>query len=74
MPETPSGAHGDSNGSLESIVHAGGDIPLPKLCAQIHERVEAFLSAESRDDRIKSVQAQSRISLDVIEEALEKYR
>ncbi len=47
---------------------------LPELCARIHEKVEAFLNAEPRNERLRAVQAQSRISLDVIEEALQKYR
>jgi hypothetical protein len=47
---------------------------LPALCAQIHELVETFLHTEPRNERIRAVQAQSRISLDVIEEALQKYR
>lgn len=46
---------------------------LAVVCEQIHERVEKFLSKQTTDERIQRVQEQSRISLRVIEEALEKY-
>jgi len=47
---------------------------LPEICAQIHEKVYAFLNAEPKDERTKAVQAQSRTSLGVIEEVLRRYR
>lgn len=76
MPETPVGAHGDSNGIAAEINvnHAPPLLPLPELCANIHQRLEAFLNAEPRDQRMRAVQEQSRKSLEVIEEALRRYR
>ncbi|KAF1969670.1 adenine nucleotide alpha hydrolases-like protein [Bimuria novae-zelandiae CBS 107.79] len=48
--------------------------PFPELCARIHARVAAFLDEQHDSERLKSLQAQTRISLDIICEALEKYR
>ncbi|KAL1597974.1 3'-phosphoadenosine 5'-phosphosulfate sulfotransferase [Paraconiothyrium brasiliense] len=55
------------------LVH---DTPLsfPDLCARIHARVDAFLREQPASERLKSLQQQTRISLHVIEEALDKYR
>jgi FAD synthetase len=52
------------------------DTPLPfrDLCARIHDRIAAFLDAKDVSERVKSVQVQTRVSLDVIEEALARYR
>jgi FAD synthetase len=52
------------------------DTPLPfhELCTRIHDRIAAFLAAEHVSNRVKNVQEQTRISLGVISEALEKYR
>ncbi|KAH7089088.1 hypothetical protein FB567DRAFT_324439 [Paraphoma chrysanthemicola] len=51
------------------------DTPLPfrDLCARIHDRIAAFLDAKDVPDRVKSVQAQTRDSLSIIEEALSRY-
>lgn len=58
--------------AISSITH-NPPPTLPEICAQIHEKVYAFLHAEPKDERVKAVQAQSRISLGVIEEALKRY-
>lgn len=47
---------------------------LPVICAQVYERLETFLTSDPKTERIKEVQEQSRLSLRIIEEALEKYR
>lgn len=46
---------------------------LTELCVKTHKRLEAFLTAETKDDRIRAVQGQSRKSLKVIGEALETH-
>ncbi|KAF2645559.1 adenine nucleotide alpha hydrolases-like protein [Massarina eburnea CBS 473.64] len=48
--------------------------PFPELCASIHARVAAFLEEKDVSERVKSLQAQTRASLDVIAEALERYK
>lgn len=52
------------------------DTPLPfhQLCARIHDRVAAFLDAKDVSERVKSVQQQTRASLDIIDQALAQYR
>ncbi|KAF1955796.1 adenine nucleotide alpha hydrolases-like protein [Byssothecium circinans] len=49
-------------------------LPFPELCARIHGRIAAFLDEKNVSERVKSVQAQTRISLQVIAEALERYK
>lgn len=79
MPETPiGGAHSESNGdkieTIDHIINQHETPPLPELCAQIHEKVEAFLNAEPESERIRAVQKQSRATLGIIEGALSGYR
>ncbi|KAM0717090.1 hypothetical protein Q7P37_006942 [Cladosporium fusiforme] len=47
---------------------------LPAVCAQVHQRLGAFLASEPRNQRLRGVQEQSRLSLRIIEEALDRYR
>jgi FAD synthetase len=49
-------------------------LPLPTLCERIHDRVTKFLQEDATDARLKTAQEQTRISLRVIESALEQYR
>lgn len=49
-------------------------LPFPELCARIHERISAFLAEKTESPRLKGVQEQTRISLDVIAEALDRYK
>ncbi|KAF9739623.1 FAD synthetase [Paraphaeosphaeria minitans] len=48
-------------------------LPFPDVCARIHGRIHAFLDEQPTSDRLRSLQDQTRISLRVIEEALDKY-
>ena len=52
------------------------DTPLsfPDLCARIHHRIAAFLDEKHESERLTSLQAQTCVSLDVLAEALDKYR
>ena len=78
MLKPPSGVNSDDSTAFDHGIAppqlAEPSPPLPELCAQIHDKVEAFLNAEPREERIRAAQAQSRISLGVIEEALSRYR
>ncbi|KAF2708851.1 adenine nucleotide alpha hydrolases-like protein [Pleomassaria siparia CBS 279.74] len=47
-------------------------LPFPELC-EIHDRITAFLDDKDLSSRLKSVQDQTRASLDVLSEALDKY-
>ncbi|KAK3112595.1 3'-phosphoadenosine 5'-phosphosulfate sulfotransferase [Teratosphaeriaceae sp. CCFEE 6253] len=62
-------SHGIGNGDAATIAPGA----LPELCAGIHERVDAFLKSEPATERLRRVQEQSRLSLKVLEEALERY-
>ena len=78
MPESPQGVNSDDNTAVPEELAppqlGEPSPPLPELCSQIHDKVEAFLNAEGETERIRATQAQSRISLNVIAEALSKYR
>jgi hypothetical protein len=52
------------------------DTPLPfhELCTRINDRIATFLDAMDVSDRVHNVQEQTRTSLRVIGEALDKYR
>lgn len=79
MPEYPIGSHGDSNG-IEAETNtndAPPPLPLPELCAYLYQKLQAFLNLEPpdpRDRRLRATQKQSRKSLEVIQEALSRYR
>jgi len=49
-------------------------LPFPELCARINDRIDAFLGDDQVSARVKSLQEQTRRSLDVIGEALEDYQ
>ncbi|RMY60345.1 hypothetical protein D0863_11630 [Hortaea werneckii] len=66
------GVPSDSHGNTATITQ---DPPqaLPELCAQVHARVAAFLRTEPGTERLRNVQQQSRLSLRILEEALDRY-
>lgn len=73
MPHPPVlGVPSDSHGNTSTITR---DPPqaLPELCARVHQRLEAFLHAEPATERLRQVQEQSRRSLKILEEALDRY-
>lgn len=49
------------------------NIPLPDLARRIGSTVHRFLKSKPRNDQIKAVQEQTKISLKVISEALDRY-
>lgn len=61
------------NGPTSPLV-GDAPLPLPLQCAKIYDRLTAFLEEKDASPRVKSVQEQTRISLDVIEKALDQYR
>ncbi|PSK38061.1 hypothetical protein B9Z65_1252 [Elsinoe australis] len=46
---------------------------LAPLCAKVHARITAFLDAEPATERLRKVQEQTRLSLKIIDEALDRY-
>ena len=56
-------------------VLANGDNshPLRALCARLHSQIKAFLEENTKNARLQAVQAQTRRSLQIIQEALDRY-
>ena len=75
MPSSLPGVNSDDR-PLENgtSITSEEDLSLPEVCARIHGKVEAFLNGESKSERVRAAQAQTRRSLNVIGEALRKYR
>ncbi|KAI5201681.1 putative FAD synthetase [Aureobasidium subglaciale] len=72
MPETLLGIRSDDQGRTATIA-PGQEERLPAVCAKVHARVTAFLAAQPSTDRLRGVQEQTRLSLKVLDEALERY-
>ncbi len=51
----------------------GHNSELRELCSNLHSQVTAFLQKDVETERLQAVQAQTRHSLAVIQEALDKY-
>ena len=51
----------------------GDTSPLRNLCAELHDKVTSFLQEDLKTERLKATQEQTRRSLAVIQEALDRY-
>ena len=51
----------------------GDSSALRELCSKLHDRVTAFLQEDVKTERLKAVQKQTRQSLAVVQEALDRY-
>ena len=51
----------------------GDTSPLRTICAELHDKVTSFLNEDLKTERLKATQEQTRRSLAVIQEALDKY-
>ena len=49
-------------------------LSFPDICARIHDRISTFLTEETNEQILRNVQEQTRISLRVISDALDRYR
>jgi hypothetical protein len=49
-------------------------LSLRDICANLNDRLTAFLEEEPATERLRNVQAQTRIALDVVAQALDRYR
>jgi FAD synthetase len=47
---------------------------LPGLCVELRRKVLAFLEEPPEDETVRRTQEQTRISLQVVEEALKRYK
>lgn len=59
--------------SAVNVLPNGDSHPLRALCAQLHSQVVAFLDENFKSAHLQAVQAQTRRSLQIIQEALDKY-
>ncbi|KAI9797126.1 MAG: 3'-phosphoadenosine 5'-phosphosulfate sulfotransferase [Piccolia ochrophora] len=55
------------------IAGLNANAPLPQLCGELDCQVNKFLQTESTNELVRSVQTQTRASLAVIREALQRY-
>ena len=63
-----------ANGDTAQRSFANGDAtPLRTLCTRLNVQITTFLHEDVKTERLKSAQAQTRISLQIIQEALDKY-
>lgn len=63
----------DDDNSNNNVFMPEG-LPLSEVCAVANTRVQQFLDERTEDERLQGVQGQVKKSLDIIEEALERYR
>lgn len=62
-----------ANGLDRGHGEADASTTLSEVCADVHSRVSAFLSATPKSDLMKRTQEQTRISLGIMEKALQDY-
>ena len=68
------GVRTDEHGNSATIIQEPPQ-PLEETCRRVHERVQEFLKREYKNgERLRDVQVQTRRSLGVVGEALERYR
>ncbi|WPH04700.1 putative phosphoadenosine phosphosulfate reductase, rossmann-like alpha/beta/alpha sandwich [Acrodontium crateriforme] len=61
------------NGTANTQKEVAQSGDLASICAQVHAKVEKFLNRKAENERLRRTQEQTRESLGVIGEALEKY-
>lgn len=73
MPEPLLGIHSDGTGRTETIAQ-DNEPDLSALCAKVRARLGAFLDAEPSTERLRKVQEQTRLSVKICNEALDRFR
>jgi hypothetical protein len=48
-------------------------VPLPELTARINAKIQRFLRLQPKDKQVRKVQEQTKVSFNVIREALNRY-
>lgn len=67
-------ANGYSDTSLpQDPIVEGDSTPLRDLCTRLNAQITTFLHEDVKTERLKATQAQTRISLQIIQEALDRY-
>lgn len=70
-PAKPTVSNGNASPSLTPPSQRS---ELYNVCNALKERLEAFLAQEPETDLLRNVQARLRVSMDLTEESLRKYR
>ncbi len=66
-----------SNGVAKPAIAADAPLTattLPDLCTELRRKVLAFLEEPTDDEAVRHTQEQTRVSLQVVEEALKRYK
>lgn len=64
--------HSDTDTSQDLIVECDST-PLRTLCIRLNAQITTFLYEDAKTERLKATQAQTRLSLQIIQEALDRY-
>lgn len=73
LPHQPlANGHSDTSPPQNPIV-GGDNSPLRELCTRLNAQITTFLHEDVKTERLKATQAQTRISLKIIQEALDRY-
>lgn len=66
-----------TNGHVKPEIAANAipaPVSLPDLCLQLRRKVNAFVEQQTDNESIRLTQKQTKISLEVVEDALKRYR
>lgn len=73
LPHQPfANGNSDTNYPQNQTVE-GDSTPLRTLCTRLNAQITTFLHEDVKTEKLKATQAQTRISLQIIQEALERY-
>lgn len=73
LPHQPlANGHSDTY-SPQNYTVEGNSTPLRALCTRLNAQITAFLHEDVKTEKLRATQAQTRISLQIIQEALDRY-
>lgn len=72
LPHQPL-ANGHNDTSPQNHEVEGDSTPLRALCTRLNAQITTFLYEDVKTEKLKATQAQTRISLQIIQEALDRY-
>lgn len=74
LPHQPLLANGHSDTDFpQNHTVEGERTPLRALCTRLNAQITTFLHEDVKTEKLKATQAQTRISLQIIQEALDRY-
>lgn len=68
---SPGGSHREADASTTG--HPVSSSTLAEVCADLHQRVNNFLNSEPKDELTRRTQEQTKVSVQVVEKALQDY-